>query len=407
MPVDDKSYSSSIQTISSETVQLYFWDSGTRTSDAGEAAGTVVEGVLAYDNIKNESGAMQGTELDTSLSFTSTALITEVPFPYDRAEAVDEAAGTNRATVITGGFSNGDYCVDYSKGIIYGKKTSTTTTLASTSYKIKQGQTGGTSTLAADVNLIEVGGNAVTAGAGTVAAGTPRMTLASDDPAVVALQIIDDWDETNRAAVNLIASQVAITGGAGAVAANTPRMTLASDDPAVVALQIIDDWDETDRAAVNLIVGQAGIAAGTGIDGVTVPRVSLVTDVALPAGTNALGTVGLDATTDAVGFDTLFDADGDNTAQAAKANPGVLYGLNVYNSNTADAFIQLFDLAIGSITVGTTVPKQSFFVPAAGSYDIRFDVPMAFGTEINYACTTTATGNGDPIVGLAVNIMYK
>jgi len=39
-----------------------------------------------------------------------------------------------------------------------------------------------------DVNLTEVGGNAVTTGAGAVALGTQRTTLASDDPAVAALQ---------------------------------------------------------------------------------------------------------------------------------------------------------------------------------------------------------------------------
>jgi hypothetical protein len=51
----------------------------------------------------------------------------------------------------------------------------------------------------------------------------------------------------------------------------------------------MDDWDESDRVKVNLIAGQAGIAAGTGVDGATVPRVTLATNVALPAGTNAIG----------------------------------------------------------------------------------------------------------------------
>lgn len=37
-----------------------------------------------------------------------------------------------------------------------------------------------------------------------------------------------------------------IKSGAGAVAVGVQRMTLASDDPAVTALQIIDDWDSTD-----------------------------------------------------------------------------------------------------------------------------------------------------------------
>lgn len=53
-----------------------------------------------------------------------------------------------------------------------------------------------------------------------------------------ALQIMDDWDEADRAKVNIIAGQVGITAGAGAVAANTPRVTHASDDPAVAALGV-------------------------------------------------------------------------------------------------------------------------------------------------------------------------
>lgn len=67
--------------------------------------------------------------------------------------------------------------------------------------------------------------------------------LASVKTAVEAIQtaveILDDWDESDRAKVNLIAGQVGISAGAGAVATNTPRMTLASDDPAVVVLQSI------------------------------------------------------------------------------------------------------------------------------------------------------------------------
>lgn len=122
------------------------------------------------------------------------------------------------------------------------------------------------------------GQNGVAAGAGAVSATVQRMTLASDDPAVVALQVIDDWDESDRAKVNVIVGQAGITAGAGAVAANTPRVTHASDDPVTTAVQIMDDWDETDRAKVNIVVGQAGVAAGAGSVGVNTQRVTLASD---------------------------------------------------------------------------------------------------------------------------------
>lgn len=47
---------------------------------------------------------------------------------------------------------------------------------------------------------------------------------------------------------------------------------------AAASLSVVDDWDESDRAKVNLIVGQAGIAAGNGASGATVPRVTIAND---------------------------------------------------------------------------------------------------------------------------------
>lgn len=65
--------------------------------------------------------------------------------------------------------------------------------------------------------------------------------------------------------------------------ANSIPAVLASDDPAVTSLAILDDWDESDRAKVNPIVGQAGVAAGAGAVGATVQRVTLASDDPLVA----------------------------------------------------------------------------------------------------------------------------
>ena len=85
-----------------------------------------------------------------------------------------------------------------------------------------------------------------TSGTNTSTAATRTATL----DCVTALEIMDDWDESDRAKVNLIASQAGITGNAGAVAANTPRVTLASDDPAVAHLSEIEGAVETIESAV-------------------------------------------------------------------------------------------------------------------------------------------------------------
>lgn len=140
----------------------------------------------------------------------------------------------------------------------------------------------------ATMDVKDAGGNTVAVekplAPGRAAAASSRpVALSNEDLTQItgtatSLAIIDDWDESDRAKVNVIVGQAGITAGAGAVAANTPRVTHASDDPAVTALQIIDDWDETDRAKVNLIVGQAGVAAGAGAVGATTQRVTLASD---------------------------------------------------------------------------------------------------------------------------------
>lgn len=109
---------------------------------------------------------------------------------------------------------------------------------------------------------------------------------------------------------------------------------------------------------------------------------------------------------------TIFDSDGDNTAQVIKNGPGVIHYIEASNINAADAFLQLFNAVAADVTVGTTVPKQSFLVGKGdgtnrGAMDRVFNPPLDFQEGMSYACTTTVTGNGDPAVGLVVNIGYE
>lgn len=102
----------------------------------------------------------------------------------------------------------------------------------------------------------------VQAGAGTAAAAL-RTTLASDDPAVASLQVLDDWDESDRAKVNPIAGQAGVAAGAGAVDALTQRVTLASDDPAVAALQALDNAIAGNEMQVDVVSSALPSGAAT------------------------------------------------------------------------------------------------------------------------------------------------
>lgn len=83
---------------------------------------------------------------------------------------------------------------------------------------------------------------------------------------------------TANAGTNLNTSALALEAGGNLAAAAT-------------ALAILDDWDETDRAKVNPIAGQAGVQGGSGAVTALTQRVALATDVGLPAGANALGSI--------------------------------------------------------------------------------------------------------------------
>ena len=216
----------------------------------------------------------------------------------------------------------------------------------------------------------------------TLNAGSGGDVIAADDIAGVKYQII-------KLAIGALDSATLLTGGSGVVGNGTVRVVLATD----IALP----------AGTNAI---GKLAANSGVD------IGDVDVTSIAAGTNTIGAaISSGHATAGTGLSTLFDSDGDNTAQSIKASAGRLYFLEVSNPNSADAYLQLFDLATVSVTVGTTAPKLSLFVPAGdgtkdGAMDKVFPIGITFGTAITYACTTTATGAGDPTTGLIVQAGY-
>jgi len=285
MPTDFKS-SIATTSITGETVQLYYYNSGVLTVDAGQAAGTVVVAKLANNRIKNALGDVDGSYQDTSFAFTTgTILTTLVRFPWEKVEQMDTSTGTAKADIITTGFSNGEYCIDHLTGTIYGKK-ATTGTSDTGAYIIDTAQTSG-SAGTSDVNLAEVAGTTTSVNNGDADNGTQRVVEANS------------------------------------------------------------------------------------------------------------------------GTSFVFDSDGDNTAQAIKAAAGELFDITVYNPNTSVVFVQIFNVAAGSVTVGTTVPDYVIPVLAEGGTIKDWAKGASFDTAITYACTTTATGNGDPTTGLTLSATYR
>jgi len=144
LPVNDTNLSSTVSTSTSATVQLYYYSAGVRTSDAGQAAGTVVDATFVHKNILNVLGTNVATKNDTSLVYTCLALTTEVeiaarPDIQALVEALDNQTTSDRAAAIGALLNNGEYYIDYRRGLLIGKKATTASTMTSVTYLYSPG----------------------------------------------------------------------------------------------------------------------------------------------------------------------------------------------------------------------------------------------------------------------------
>lgn len=220
----------------------------------------------------------------------------------------------------------------------------------------------------------------VDAGSGWADSGIAKETGGNLAAIAASASVLDDWDESDRAKVNLIVGQAGIAGGTGTDGATVPRVTLATNVGLPTGSNVI--------GYVNLITGQTGIAAGTGVDGATVPRVSLATNVPLPAGTNALGSVKRlpGATSDTAPTNATTSAYA--ASLVVKASAGVLFGVSGYNSKASGQFIQIHNTT--SVPSDSAVPVVIMYVPATSNFSISFgEYGRYFSTGITLCNSST------------------
>jgi len=103
---------------------------------------------------------------------------------------------------------------------------------------------------------------------------------------------------------------------------------------------------------------------------------------------------------------TFFNSSVTATPTAVKTSSGKLHKFYIYNTTASVVFLQIFDLATGSVTLGTTPPKQSYAIPASGIFEDFFQYSDLFSTAITIAITTTVNGAVAPATGAVVNLGY-
>jgi len=345
----------------------------TPTTDAGEAAGTVVIAKLAYSGILDTLGVGIGNKDATSLAWTTGTVL---PAKYMKdcpkypIEDVTNKELVDIAYDIVKNYStNGEWCLDHRLGVIFGKKASTGTS-DTAAYKVATQTTGGGTSISESINVAKYG----------------NVAAVKDDAAYAPathypVPVAGVADEASTDSVD--------EGDLGYL-----RMTL--DRKQINASEHIDDAALAGGKYTTVMGARADEDATDSVDEGDAGYLRMTLDRLLLSSNSAQT---------ANGLTPLTDADADNTAQTIKGSAGNLYNLIAYNPNTTIAYVQIFNHA--SPTVGTTAAVYILPIPPNGIAGIEPSVPITFSTAITYAATTTATGSGDPTTGLVLSAAYK
>jgi len=304
---------------------------------------------------------------------------------------------------------------------------------------------------AVDGNYLNVNANIAgtdfVGGAGAVAAGVQRTTLASDDPAVALLGTIDADTGAIKTAVELIDNPVAVLGTATyteattsgqivGVVRNDTLATLANTDNEIAPLQVNASGAlYTVLSAGAAVVGEVTIGAATGAAGdlakiedaqhasgdVGVMSLAVRNDALaalggtdgdyVPLQADAAGALYTRPHSSSTGGCKMFTSvDLDESEEDPAAGPVTIYGIYAWNTTAAPKWLQMFNT--NTVTVGTTAPTNNFMIPANADSDgagVVLPIPvsgLAYSTALTVAATgaagTDATDPGASACGVAI-----
>jgi len=102
-----------------------------------------------------------------------------------------------------------------------------------------------------------------------------------------------------------------------------------------------------------------------------------------------------------------------NTPDAVKASSALLYSVSIDNSlNASPVYVKLFNLAAGSVVVGTTAPDEIIYVPLSSKITHQyFTTALAgktFATALSAICVTAGgtAGSTSPASSVPVTLNY-
>jgi len=208
----------------------------------------------------------------------------------------------------------------------------------------------------------------------------------------------------------------------GAKSAGTLRVVLATDQPALtnkllvtpdsVALPANQSVNVAQVNGVTTLMG-AG-ATGTGSQRVT-PASGSSMDAALgTAATNAYSVAPTAVTTGGFLFNSIVTANSNNKTQV-KATAGQVYKIEVYSIDSAPQYVKVFNKTSANVTAGTTACDWQIMVPAnataanGAGVTSSYEIGCAMGTAITIMVTAgigVSDNTSVPATKSIVNVFY-
>lgn len=163
-------------------------------------------------------------------------------------------------------------------------------------------------------------------------------------------------------------------------------------------------------AAIFAIPATAQVTYPTNISGVRAQghvniQCSDTADSCAPTTSSNPGSVALNYRTTATGAATPLSvlSLGTTAATAVKASGGRVVGLVLVNTSAALRSVKFFNVAVGSVTMGTTAAAFEIDIPAGASVQIEIPGGIGFATAISYAVTSAKGLTDNTATGLAAS----
>jgi hypothetical protein len=282
----------------------------------------------------------------------------------------------------------------------------------------------------ASVNVAQAAGTATDTNSGVKSAGTLRVVLATDQPALTNKLLVTPDSVALPANQSVNVSQLAGTTtdtNSGVKSAGTLRVVLATDQPALTNKLLVTPDSVALPANQSVNVSQINAVTplmGNGVTGTGSPRVTIASDNTaftvnaaqsgtwtVQPGNTANTTPWLVTQTPAVsGGCSKFHlvSAGTTNATNVKASAGQLFGWRAFNTNAATRYVKLHNSS-GTPTAGASV-VETIAVPAGGGSNGLFDTGVAFSTGIAITMVTGIADSDSAAVAandLVLDLYYK